>query len=77
MVADRLTSLFCELLIQLDAVFLKLHDVQAGAERRKVARGVPGGSRRQFKLLHQHDIRPARFGQMVKRAHTSNTTTNH
>ncbi|MNL59913.1 hypothetical protein D3C87_1836810 [compost metagenome] len=45
-VTDRLTRLLRELLIELDAVFLKLHDVQAGAERRKVARGVPGGSRR-------------------------------
>ena len=57
-----------DLLVQLDGVLLELRDVRVAIERVHPAGRVPRRAGRQLAPLEQHDVGPARLGQVVQHA---------
>ena len=68
-----------ELGIQLSRVLVDLGHAVAGAQLTDHAGGMPGGSATDESLLEQHDILPARLGQMIghRTAHNAATDDDH
>ena len=55
-----------QLAVEPDRVALQRGHVRIAIQRMKAARRVPGGSARQFRAFHQHHVRPAELGQVIK-----------
>ena len=57
---------FFDLFIKLNGILLELSDIRIAIQRMEAASRVPRGTGGQFRTFDQHDIGPARFGEMIK-----------
>jgi hypothetical protein len=66
--AGRLPRLLLQGLVQPDAVVVQCGHAEAADEVGDQTRRVPGRTRGELALLHQHDVRPAFLGQVIEQA---------
>jgi hypothetical protein len=64
-----------EFAIKPDRVTLQSRHIGVGVERMKTARGVPGGTRGQFRAFDQDDIFHTECGQVINDAAANNPAT--
>ena len=75
--AARLAGDRLDLLVELDRVLLQLGDVGVAVDRVHAAGGVPGRAGRQLRPLDQHDVLPARLGQVIEHARAHDAAADH
>ena len=75
--ADILPGLGFERLVERDRVFVDLPDRVAHVEERQQTGRMPGRAGGELLSLHQHDVRPALFGEMVERRDADDAASDH
>ena len=75
--AHRLAGFGFQPLVEVDGVFVDAPDRIGHVEQRQQAGGVPGRAVGEVGLLDQHDIRPARLGEVVEDAHADHPAADH
>jgi hypothetical protein len=74
--AHVLAGLGGEALVQVHGVLVQLADRVAHVEQRQQARGMPGGTGRQFGALQQHHVGPSLQCEVVQRADADHAAAN-
>ena len=75
--AAVLARLGLDLLVQVDRVLLQPGDVGVAVERVHAARGVPRRAGGELLALEQHDVGPARLGEVVEHDAPDHPATDH
>ena len=73
----RLAGDFFQFPIQPDGITLQRRHIGVGVQGMKSTRSVPGGSRRQFGTLDQHEVGPTEFGQVIQNAAANHAAADH
>jgi len=74
---DVLPGLGRQPLVEVDRVLVQLADRVAHVEERQEARGVPGGTGREFGALDEHDVGPALVDQVIEGADPDGAAADH
>ena len=75
--ADWLAGFGLDLLQKVDRIGLEERHIRVGVESVKAAGRVPGGASGQDGALHQRDVGPPKFGQMVKNGSPDDPSADH